>query len=65
MLINGSLVNPFRTFRNLGVFIVRLVMLSHVTRVVTQCFAVLRHLHLISRMLSPTTLKTVVVKLVL
>jgi len=42
-----------------------LVMRSHVTRVVAQCFAVLRHLQLISRMLSPSTLKTVVVALVL
>jgi len=36
-----------------------------VTRVVAQCFAVLRHLRLISRFLSPTTLKTVVVALVI
>jgi len=66
MLINGSLVNPVRTVRNLGVFIdADLVMLSHVARVVAQGFAVLRHLWLISRLLSPTTLKTVVVELVL
>jgi len=46
MLINGSLVNPVRTVRNLGVFIdADLFMRSHVTRVVAQCF--LRHLRLI------------------
>jgi hypothetical protein len=66
MLIDGSLVNPVRTVRNLGVFIdADLVMRSHVTRVVSQCFAVLRQLRLISRLLSPSTLKTVVVALVL
>jgi len=66
MLINGSLVNPVRTVLNLGVFIdADLVMRSHVTRVDAQCFAVMRHLRLISRLLSPTTLKTVVVVLVL
>jgi len=66
MLINGSLVNPVCSIRNLGVFIdADLVMRSRVTRVVAQCFAVLRHLRLISRLLSPTTLKTVVVALVL
>jgi len=52
--------------RNLGVFIdADLVMRSHVTRVVAQCFVVLRHLRLISRLLSPTTLNTMVVALVL
>jgi len=66
MLINGSLVNPVRTVRNLAVFIdADLVMRSHVTRVVAQCFAVLLHLWLISQLLSPTTLKMVVVALVL
>jgi len=66
MLINGSSVKPVRTVRNLGVFInADRVMRSRVTRVVAQCFAVLRHLRLISRLLSPTTLKTVVVALVL
>jgi len=66
ILISGSLVNPVRTVRNLGVFIdADLVMRSHVTRVVALCFPVLRHLWLISRLLSPTTLKTVVVALVL
>ena len=66
MLIDGSLVHPVRTVRNLGVFIdADLVMRSHVTRVVGQCFAVLRQLRLISRLLSPSTLKTVVVALVL
>jgi len=65
MLINGSLVNPVRTVRNLGVFIdADLVMWLHVP-VVAQCFAVLRHLRLISRLLSPTTCKTLVVALVL
>ena len=66
MLIDGSLVHPVLTVRNLGVFIdADLVMRSHVTRVVAQCFAVLRQLRLISRLLSSSTLKTVVVALVL
>ena len=65
MLIDGSLVHPVRTVRNLGVVIdADLVMRSHVTRVVGQCFAVLRQLRLISRLLSPSTLKTVVVAFV-
>ena len=42
-----------------------LVVRSHVTRAVAHCFAVLRQLRLISRLLSPSTLKTVVVALVL
>jgi len=66
MLINGLLVNPVRTVRNLGVFIdADLVTWSHVTRVVAQSIAVLYHLRLISGLLSPATLKTVVVALVL
>jgi Reverse transcriptase (RNA-dependent DNA polymerase) len=66
LLIDGSSVLPVRTVRNLGVFIdADLVMRSHVARVVAQCFAVLRRLRLISRLLSPSTLKTVVVALVL
>ena len=66
MLIDGSLVHPVRTVRNLRVFIdADLGMRSHVTRIVAQCFAVLRQLRLISRLLSPATLKTVVVALVL
>jgi len=49
------LVNPVHTVRNLGVFIdADLVMRSHVTRVVAQCFAVLRHLWLISGVLGMT-----------
>ena len=52
MFIDGSLVHPVRTVRNLGVFIdADLVMRSHVTRVVAQFFAVLRQLRLISRLL--------------
>jgi len=59
-------VNPVRIVRNLCMFIdADHVMRLHVTHVVAQCFAVLRHLRLISRLLSPTTLKTVVVALVL
>jgi len=62
MPINGSLVNPIRTVRNLGVFIDSdLVMTSQVTRIVAQyyaSFAVLRHLRLISRLLSPITFST-------
>ena len=67
MLINGSgsLVHPVRTVRNLGVFDADLVMRSRVSRVIAQCFAVLRQMRLISRLLSPSTLKTVVVALVL
>jgi len=66
MLINEPLVNPVRTVHNLGVLIdADLVMRSHVTRVADQCFAVLRHMRLISRLLSPTTLKMVVIALVL
>ena len=66
MLIDGSLVHPVCTVRNLEVFInADLVMRSHVTRVVAQCFAVLRQLRLIRRLLLPSTLKTVVVMLVL
>jgi len=42
-----------------------LVMRSHVTHVVAECFAVLRHLRLISLMLSPSMLKMMVVALVL
>ena len=42
-----------------------LVMKSHVTRVVAQCFAVLPLLWLISRLLLPSTLKKVVNALVL
>jgi len=52
MLINGSLVRPVRTVRNLGLLIdADLVMSSHVARVVAQFFAVLRHMRLISRVL--------------
>ena len=54
MLIDDSLVHPARiyTVRNLGVFIdADLVMRTHVTRVVAQCFAVLRHLRQIRRSL--------------
>jgi len=40
-------------------------MRSHVTRVVALCIAVVRQLRLISRLLSPTTLKTVVIALVI
>jgi len=40
-------------------------MRSHVTRDIAQCFAVLRHLRLISWMLSSSALQTVVVALVL
>ena len=48
MLIDGLLVHPVRTVGNLRVFIdADLVMRSHVTRVVAQCFAVLRQLRLI------------------
>ena len=66
MLIDGSSVLPVRTVRNLGVFIdADLVMRSHVARVVAQCFDVLRRLRLISRLLSPATLKTADVSLVL
>jgi hypothetical protein len=66
LLIDGSSVLPVRTVRNLGVFIdAEIVMQSHVARVAAQCFAVLRRLRLISRLLSPSTLKTVVVALVL
>jgi len=66
MLINGSLVRPVRTVRDLvGLIDADLVMRSYVTLVVAQCFAVLRHLRLIYRILSPLTLKTVVVALVL
>jgi len=63
MPINGLLV---RIVQNLGVLIdADLVMRSHVTRVVAQCFAVLHHLRLIGQMPSPSTLKTVVIALVL
>jgi len=66
MLINGWLDHPVRALRHLGVLIdADLVMRSHLTRVVTQCFSVLRHLRLISRMLSPSTLETVFVETVL
>ena len=45
MLIDGSLVLPVRTVQNLEVFIdTDLVTRSHVTRIVAQCFAVLRQL---------------------
>ena len=65
MLIDGSLVHLVCTVQNLGVFIdANLVMRSLVTHVVAQCFTILRQLRLISRLLSPSKLKTVVVALV-
>ena len=49
MLISGSLVYLVCTVWNLGVFVdADLVTRSHVTRVVAQCFTVLRQLRLIS-----------------
>ena len=66
MLIDGSLVHPVRTVRNLGVHLDSdLVMQSHVAKVVAQCFAALRHLRQISRLLSSETLQTLVVALVI
>ncbi len=66
MLIDGAPVNPARTVRNLGVYIDSdLVMKTHVAKVVAQCFAVLRHLRHIRRSVSPSTLQTLVVALVL
>jgi hypothetical protein len=63
MLIDGSLVHPARTVRNLRVFIdAHLVIRTHVNWAVAQCFAVLRQIH---RSLSPSTLQTLVAALVL
>jgi len=50
-LIDGLLVHPGHTIQNLGVFI-------NTRRFVAQCITVMRHLRLISQVLSPSTLKS-------
>ena len=64
--VDGHLVAPVRSVRNLGVFIDSdLVMRSHVARMVSRCFATLRQLRQIRRSLPTSAIRTLVVALVL
>lgn len=64
--VDGMLVSPVTTVRDLGIFIdADLVMRTHVRRTVSRCFAALRQLRHIRRLVSSNTLRTLVVSLVL
>jgi hypothetical protein len=64
--IDGVLVTPVSSVRNLGIFIdADLVMRTHVQRTVSRCFAALRQLRQIRRSVPTTTFQTLVVALVL
>lgn len=66
MSIDGSPVDPVRSVRNLGVFLDSdLVMRTHVARVVSRCFAVLRQLRQLRRSVSSSTFQMLVPALVL
>jgi hypothetical protein len=66
LAIGSQLVHPVRSVRNLGVFIdADLVMRSHVVRVVSRCFGVLRQLRQIRLYVPPSTFQALVVALVL
>ncbi len=63
---DGMLVSPVTSVRDLGIFIdADLVMRTHVRRTVSRCFAALRQLRQIRRLVASDTLRTLVVSLVL
>jgi hypothetical protein len=66
LTVGGQLVHPVHSVRNLGVFIdADLVMRSHVVRVVSRRFAVLRQLRQVRRYLPPSTFQMLVAALIL
>jgi len=64
--VDGTLVKPVRSARDLGIYIdADLVMRTHVQRTVSRCFAVLRQLRQIRHLVPTDTFQTLVVRLVL
>jgi hypothetical protein len=64
--VEGMMVDPVASVRDLGIFIdANLSMVTHVQRTVSQCFAVLRLLGSIRRLVPPAKFRTLVVALVL
>jgi hypothetical protein len=66
LLIDGVMVDPVASVRDLGIFIdADLSMRTHVQRTVSKCFAMLRQLRSIRRLVPPATFQTLVVALVI
>jgi hypothetical protein len=64
--VDGVLVDSVTSVRDLGIYIdADLSMRTHVQRTVSWCFAVLRQLRQIRRLISPATFQTLMVALVL
>lgn len=64
--VDGVMVDPVTSVRDLGIYIdADLSMRTHVQRTVSRCFAVLRQLRQIRRLVPPATFQTLVVVLVL
>ena len=66
LLVDGTMINPVQSVRDLGIFIYAdLVMQTHVQKMVSRCFAVLRQLRSIRHSVPATTFQTLIVSLVL
>ena len=64
--VDGVMVDPVTSVRDLGIYIdADLSMRTHVQRTVSQCFAVLRQLRQIRKLVPPATFHTLMVALVL
>ena len=64
--VDGVMVDPVTSVRDLGIYIdADLSMRTHVQRTVSSCFAILRQLRQIRRLVPPATFQTLVVALVL
>jgi hypothetical protein len=66
LTVDGSVVYPVRSVRNLGIFLdADLIMRSHVARTVSRCFAVLRQLRQVRRSLPSEPFRMLISALVL
>jgi len=65
LTVDGVMIDPVTSVRDLGIYIDADLMRTHVQRTVSCCFAVLRQLRQIRRLIPPATFQALVVALVL